>query len=145
MPPSFTPACVEQTSVSNIKFEECGRKLVISNPTNLPHERVQVDGCLVTNGLRADWILARSGVASLVIELKGTDVGHALSQVEATLAHCQANGNLEPKVGAVIICQQVPKALTSVQRAADKFRKNYGARLVVSSSTHTFPLDKLVA
>ena len=145
MPTSFDPPCVEISSVSNLKFEEFGRKVIIENPDKVEHLRVKIDGCVIKNGERADWLVSRPGFASVIIELKGRDVTHALEQVEATLAHCKAGGHFEGRVGALIMCKQVPRALTSAQRATDRFRKSYGSTLTISSSRYQFQIDDLVA
>lgn len=145
MPTSFDVACVKICNVSKVKLEECGRKVLFANPANTTHTVVQIDGCVVKSGPRADWVVSRSGIGSVVVELKGKDVAHALEQVEATLSHCRDRDYLEPKVAALIICRQVPKALTSIQRAKDRFRKRYGASLTVSSSRFEFEVAALIA
>lgn len=144
MPKAFDAECVELSDVSRIKLEECGRKIVLLNPANEEYRLIRVDGCVIKNGLRADWLVEKKGSGSLIVELKGTDVGHAVQQVEATLSHFSSKYVLTEPVGAIIICQQVPKAATTLQTAVVRIRKKYKAKLKVSSSQHEFKMDALV-
>lgn len=139
----FDVACVEETSVSKIKLEECGRKVVFLNPANDAHHVTRVDGCVIKSGSRADWIVSRAGVGHVIVELKGTDVGHAIQQIEATAAFCTAKSLIDGPVGALIMCRQVPKAMSSLQAATHRLRKKFGVALRVSSSSYEFSLSDL--
>lgn len=59
----------------------------------------QVDGCIITSGCKCDKLLLSKNPSDLAtwfghfIELKGTDVGHAIDQLEATIQHPLFNDN----------------------------------------------------
>lgn len=59
----------------------------------------QVDGCIITSGCKCDKLLLSKNPSDSAtwfghfIELKGTDVGHAIDQLEATIQHPLFNDN----------------------------------------------------
>lgn len=122
--------CVETVCHSNILVQERGRKANFKNSARHSHHKVKVDGCLIKEGLRSDWIVTKVGVGSVVVELKGKDIDHACKQVMATISHANCQPWLEEKRGILIVCSRYPSFDTSVAKAKVNARKR-GIRLSV--------------
>lgn len=122
--------CVDSISHSIIRFEENRRVIYFHNPQRALYNRVQVDGCAITNGARCDNLLTSSDEHSeYFVELKGVDVKHALEQLEASIA---AIGQYEDNRHAYVVSTNVvPSLSTTVQIKKKEFKKKFNAELVV--------------
>lgn len=140
----MNPACFTETRDSKIKLDERGRKVVLLNKDRVLHVRAQVDGCLLAEEIAADWVVSRSDLGDLIVELKGTDVGHALKQVERTLIYWIDNKLRKGRIGALIVCSRYPRNDTSIQRAKAAFMRDHRALLTVVSRNLELLLDDLV-
>ncbi len=128
--------CVQETTDSNIKFEENGKKIVFRNPQRKSCLKIQVDGCVITQGVRCDNLLKIGGISDtgseFYIELKGTDIVHAAEQLSKTISSLH---NDESEVSAYIICSNVkPAVRTSIQIQKVKFKNALNAKLIVKES-----------
>lgn len=136
--------CIRSTSAKRVKINgEHNRSATFVNEAQEDFREIRVDGCLIPKGLAADWILCKASVGDLIIELKGRDVGHALKQVSATLAHWSTHKERSKKsaLASLIVCAaQKPQISAQRQRAEREFRRDYGAKLVVLSGNreHSF-------
>lgn len=79
--------CVQLSTDSRIKFEENKRKIIFLNPERRTYKKVQVDGCAINDkAMRCDKLLVSDCEhEERYVELKGTDVMHAIDQLEATI------------------------------------------------------------
>ena len=138
-------ACVEEVSHSNVTVGDRGCKWTANFPNGdkVPFRKVRVDGCIVNDGPRADWIVSKVGVGSAVVELKGKDVQHACEQVFATLDHDDCQEWLEEKRSLLIVCSRVPSFDTSIAKAQTKARKK-GVRLKAVCRGGDFSIEDLI-
>lgn len=123
--------CVQPTTDSKIKFEENKRKIIFLNPERLSYKKVQVDGCVINDkGMRCDKLLVSDNEnEERYVELKGTDVMHAIDQLEATI---QRIGEFYGNRHAYVISTNVAPAYnTKIQMKAKYFRKKYHSGLLV--------------
>jgi len=111
-----------------------GRFLIVSNPGYREIGIVKVDGCLINDASRrVDWIVripvkkkAKSGWAcQKLVELKGYDVPHAVTQVEATLRHAALADTVHLVDECFIVSQQKPAMASSIQVALFDFRSRF--------------------
>lgn len=139
-------ACVQEVSHSNVTVGDKGSryKANFPNPSKDKFQKAHVDGCMVTDGARADWIVSKVGVGSVIIELKGKDVAHACEQLFATLNHANCQEWLEPKRALLIVCSRVPSFDTSIAKAQVRARKA-GVRLKASCGGGNFLVEDLLA
>lgn len=79
----ISPACIEVKTDRKIKCEDGKRFAIFENKNGRSFNKIRVDGCAVTNGLRADWVM-ELGSSAVILELKGRDVEHAAKQIHAT-------------------------------------------------------------
>lgn len=104
-------ACVLEVDDSQIKFEENKRKIIFFNPERHAYKKVDVDGCIIKEGVRCDkLLLSADECEERYVELKGTDVTHAIEQLEATINRL---GEHNENRHAYVICTNVAPAIES--------------------------------
>lgn len=112
-----------------------GRMLLILNPSHREIGVVQVDGCLINDSSRrVDWMVRipekkklKHGIATVkLVELKGANVLHAFTQMQATMLH-PAMATTVPFVDeGYIVSQQRPSMAPSIQIAKFDFFERFG-------------------
>lgn len=81
--------CSQFTDVSVIALS--GRQtstLKFDNPDRRRVEKIEIDGCVIIDGRRCDWLLRTNDHdfrQDIFVELKGSHVEEAIQQLEATL------------------------------------------------------------
>jgi hypothetical protein len=117
-----------------VKCEQHRRRVVIRNDKRLQVRKVRIDGCVITDGPRCDFlVLVADRPDEVYIELKGRDIAHAVEQLEATIAQVSADKARVAKI-CYVACSHVPKMQTAIQRHATRFARHYNARLHVKSN-----------
>ena len=117
--------CIQSVSDSNIKCEEKQSKFILKNPERKPVDYITVDGCIYPRGhheLCCDFALNFED-KTVFVELKGSDITHAIKQVLATKQ--AAKFPINPNKTAVIVTSKMPKDDQSlrVQKIALKKQK----------------------
>lgn len=96
---------------------------------------IRVDGCVINDGIRADYALRFSDDSCIIIELKGGKVAHALDQIEATAQNGLKNSWLKKPIAGLVVGSKVSPAISTVlQRAKLAHKTKYNAHLHVRSS-----------
>jgi len=101
--------CIQSVSDSNIKCEEKQSKFILLNPECKPVDYITVDGCIYPRGhheLCCDFALNFED-KTVFVELKGSDITHAIKQVLATKQ--AAKFPINPNKTAVIVTSKMPK------------------------------------
>ena len=135
--------CVEEIDIPLIVVVERGRKAVFSNVSRAIHRRVKVDGCLINEGSRADWIITKLGVGSVIVELKGKDLDNACRQLMVTSCHGLCEPWMETRRALLIVCSRYPSFDTAIAKAKVAARKR-GMRLTVVCSQSKSSVEELV-
>jgi hypothetical protein len=130
---------------SKIKLRENGRQAVFLNPERTAYFVIHVDGELIKNAVACDYVLAKNGTGEVCVELKGTDVDHAVEQVYATALHWQENGWRFGKIAALIVCTKKPVFDTKVARFATLFAKKFKGPLHVIPKNTEFLFERVLA
>lgn len=135
--------CETATTVSKIKLEERAAKAIFLNQPRETYTVVRVDGCVVQNEVAADYLVAKN-TAAVVVELKGRDAEHGLSQV---LASAKMVRDREPNltvIAAMLVSNRMPRVNTFVQRAKDKYAAEMGAPLTLVSRNCEVLFDEVI-
>lgn len=144
----FNCKCSESVKVTKIKVSENGKQAVFLNPLKEKFVKVKVDGCMIINSTACDWVISKENVMSVLIELKGCDVEHALKQIEATFEYLQKNNLLTNKTSAMIICSKpskYPSFTSKLQKAKSRLAKQYKAPLHIVTGNYEFQIDRVLS
>ena len=107
----------------------------------MAYQKVDVDGCTITGkAIRCDKLLLSSDEhQEYYVELKGTDVKHAISQIEETIKKL---GEFDDCRRAYIISTNVAPAFTTyIQMKAKSFKDKFKALLIVRERQLTVALN----
>jgi hypothetical protein len=146
--PDATCPCTTLTSDSNIKVEENGKKAVFRNTQRTQYRKVALDGCLVKGTTCADWLVVKNDTGSIVIELKGRDVDHALDQVEAAISYAQNRGIYPSPWAALIVCTgrpTHPAFTTKLQRVKERFMKKFRAPIHIVCGNYDYDIGNVLS
>lgn len=96
---------------------------------------IRVDGCAIKEGIRCDYLIILSNEQELYVELKGSDVKHAVEQIEATIQ--KLTTNISTSKLCFISSSRCPITSTEIQNLKRKFKKNYQAKLIIKNGEIT--------
>jgi hypothetical protein len=103
--------------------------LYLLNPQERKVEKIQVDDCAITEGLRCDWLVLLNDAVSqeeIYVELKGSDVSHAVDQLKATIEKLSADRSRFPK-RCLVVFTRCTMFQTDVQICMKTFKKKFNA------------------
>lgn len=139
--------CTKETKSSRIKVAENGRKAVCVNPSpgKVVYHITRVDDCVVKEGPRTDYLVSEGEDVSVLVELKGSDVGRACEQLFASAEHPEVRKELKSSPGFLVICSKYPRFDTFVARAKTKAARVYGTGFYVVTKEGVFDIRRVVA
>lgn len=126
--------CSVSTKNSRIVLKEKRSRFELVNAKKSEVEKVQVDGCLITDERpRCDWVLvSRIENKVLFIELKGCEIDRAVEQLMSTLEYTKDRyENFERQCFAVTT--RIPRHGASIQRRCIEFYKKTSVTLRVKN------------
>jgi len=112
-----------------IVLSENKSKVTFLNINNKRIKKIIIDGCVITSGIRCDYLLVDNN-RYLFIELKGSDVYHAISQIHQTIRTLKIKSS--EKEG-LVVTHRCPISSTEIQVLKKKMRK-IGCKLDVICS-----------
>ncbi len=132
----ITP-CNSLTTNKIVTVSENRRKFTIDNSSALSINRVQVDGCYITSGLKCDYLFEiidnNNIIKVFYVELKGKNIEHAIKQLTATVAHCKLI-HKDIKRECYIVASRVPKSSTSAQNLKKEFKRKHNIQLFIDTN-----------
>jgi hypothetical protein len=135
-------SCVQSVNHSQIKCEEKQSKFILLNPQRKSVEYITVDGCIYPRGhheLCCDFALNFANT-TVFVELKGSDIAHAIKQILATKQ--DAKFTINPDKIAVVVSSKTPKDDQSLRLQKIHLRKQ-GVTLLHGNSPLTKSLSEL--
>jgi len=125
--------CIVKTNDSVIQFREKRSKICFNNAKRKYFKRVQVDGCAIKEGLRCDNLLCSEDEHDeYYIELKGSDIAHAISQLRNTITQI---GQYDYNRHSYIVCTKfAPQLSTKLQIAKKYFKSRFKSDLIVKGT-----------
>ncbi|MCU0553081.1 MAG: hypothetical protein MUC48_27440 [Leptolyngbya sp. Prado105] len=122
------PKCEQCRTDTKIVLKENKSKITFLNPNQDLILVVTVDGCAIkdTETLKCDFALAPSDEIEIYVELKGSDVFHAVDQIESTIQLISEDPKKVRKF-CFVISTRVPKQTTSIQQLQSQFKKKINA------------------
>jgi len=131
--------CESQTCDPRIVVSERQSKLTLDNPDRKSVRRVRVDGCLPSDGPRCDYLLIPAAGFEIFVELKGSDIAHAVLQLEASILAFGVKTGLVRRE-SFIVSTRSPKHSPEIQRLQSRFRKSLSSGLTIRERQHVVPI-----
>lgn len=137
-PDPLLQVCTEELQDSEITVKRDGRRATFDNTERVLIKRVDLDCWLSSVGtVRADYILAKSGVADVIIELKGKDVAHAAEQIVATLGKWKNAPPFSRKIGGLIVFTRCPMSAADLGDMKKRLLRRYGLWMEIDKDQKT--------
>ncbi|PAA35320.1 hypothetical protein CJU79_20035 [Pseudomonas fragi] len=138
----MTAHCLVEVDHPILKFAENRSSLHVLNKNKRAVVRHQVDGCLIVEGKKCDWLLVDKLTGSeIFIELKGSDVDVAVKQLCASV---EALGKKGKKKFGYVVCTRSPLASPAIQRLQKSVMKSHHLNLRVKTITHSEEIENLI-
>lgn len=136
------PACEEYRRDTKIVLQENKSKISFLNPDKETILIIKVDGCVVSENetLRCDYALVPSDEVEIYVELKGSDILHAVKQIESTIGLLSEDSQRIKKL-CFVVSTRVPKQTTSIQQLQTRFRKKFNASFRIKNIQDEYNLS----
>ncbi len=121
----YKEECLERTRNKIIVCEENKRKIIFYNNNARIVEKIKVDGCQITEGVRCDYLVNFAKIHNF-IELKGKDIKHAKEQIVRTMK-VLSKKNYEKR--CYIVSSRSPSTSPNIQNLKLEFKNKYNANL----------------
>jgi hypothetical protein len=107
---------------------------------------IQVDGGLITDGERADYIVAHIRTVDVIVELKGSDTSKAIRQIRATRPVWMRHELAGTRLGALVVRGQGihPKTTASIDRWQREFRKTFKMKLLIETRNRNYEFSEFL-
>lgn len=138
------PECEKYKTDEKIVLQENKSKITFLNSEHIQVLKIRVDGCVIKDNesLRCDYMLIPNSEIEIYVELKGSDVPHAVKQIEATIQTLSEDVKKKKKL-CFVVSTRVPKQTTSIQQIQSQFKKKFNASFRVKSGQDTYDLNSL--
>lgn len=129
--------CATKGNDSKVKFHENLSTMYVDNRKREAYTKIKIDGCDITTGNKCDdgIILHKTG-ETLLVELKGSDIDHAVKQLSATLTNYALSRRKNVK--CFIISSNNPNSSTKTQLTKASFIKHTGVQLFIEKPNFTY-------
>ena len=122
--------CETITTNKKIPLEENKRKITFINKDQNRIRKVIVDGCVIKDGVRCDFLIINNMGIEYFVELKGADINHAVKQLECTIIQISKNAKKLEKY-SFIISSRCPKTSTQIQVLQTKFKRKFNSAFLI--------------
>jgi hypothetical protein len=128
--------CNECTNNKIVRVSENRREFRIENNSRYEINKVTVDDCYITSGLKCDYLfeIINTDIKEVFyVELKGSDIFHGIKQLESTIKYCKTIHNTITKT-AYIVASRFPKSSTSSQKFKKEFKRIHSIQLFIDTN-----------
>lgn len=139
------PECEKYRCDKKIVLQENKSKITFLNPNQDQILTIQVDGCVISDNetLRCDYALMPSDEIEIYVELKGSDIVHAVEQLESTIRLLSDNPKKIKKL-CFVVSTRVPKQTPSIQQLQIQFKNKFNASFRVKNIQDEYDLSTKV-
>lgn len=140
------PECEEYKSDARLVLQENKSKITFLNPNQDQVLIIRVDGCVIKDNeiLRCDYAIVPCDEVEIYVELKGSDISHAVKQIESTIRLLSDNPQKIKKL-CFVVSTRVPKQSTSVQQLQSQFKKKFNASFRIKNIQDSYDLSDAIA
>lgn len=134
--------CEEITDDIKIVLKEERSKITFLNNLKNDVRKIKIDDCLIKEGPRSDYLLIDNSDTYYWVELKGTDIRHAIEQLKATIIKFNVKKN--QSYSFVIPTKVNPSLSTTIQINKRYFIKHFKSILIVKNTPCEIDLETKV-
>lgn len=140
------PECEKYKSDAKIVLQENKSKITFLNPNQDQILLIRVDDCVIKDDdtLRCDYAIIPCDEVEIYVELKGSDISHAVKQIESTIRLLSNNPKKIKKL-CFVVSTRVPKQSTSVQQLQSQFKKRFNASFRIKNIQDSYDLSDATA
>jgi hypothetical protein len=140
------PECEEYKTDAKIVLQENKSKITFLNADRNKILIIKVDDCVIKEGetLRCDYAIIPCDEVEIYVELKGSDILHAVKQIESTISLLSSNPQRIRKL-CFIVSTRVPKQTTSTQQLQSQFKKKFNASFRIKNIQDSCDLSSAIA
>jgi len=113
-----------------IVLKEKNRQLRINNPKRQRIRRVRIDGCVITDGIRCDYLIIGQNNTEYFVELKGSDIEHAVKQIETTIKSIGAKVKGIQRY-SIVVSSRCPLFTPRIQQIRVYFKKKLNSDFII--------------
>jgi hypothetical protein len=137
---------VEELTARLISVHENRRSAHFQNPDHVLIRRILIDGGLITQGVRADYVVSNPQVVDVIIELKGSDTARGIEQIRATYPVWAKHELAGKVIGALIVRGQGvrPKHQANIQRWIAQMEARHGMVLRIETRNREYRFDEFL-
>jgi len=139
--PKSIGECTENKTDSKILLTENRMKMTFLNRERKVVKVVTIDNCVVTEGIRCDYLVINEKDNEFFVELKGTDIRHACDQLTASIKQLSTNPKQKPKHSFVVCSRFSPAINTIVQNQKVLFKSRFNCKLIIKRQQCEFELQ----
>jgi hypothetical protein len=139
------PECEEYKTDAKIVLQENRSKITFLNPNQDQILLIKVDDCVIRNNetSRCDYAIIPRDEIEIYIELKGSDILHAVKQIESTINSLSDNPQKIKKL-CFVVSTRVPSQTTNVQQLQSQFKRKFNASFRVKNIQDTYDLSTAI-
>ena len=130
--------CTQTHRESLVKVEANGRKAVFENHRQEEILVTDVDCWLPESGeTKADYVISKPLVIDVIVELKGKQIDHAISQIVATVQKWRELRMVQQPVGGLVVFTRSPNDAATLKSRQIRLWNNHKISLVMDKSGKT--------
>jgi len=130
--------CLSETSGTKVKVEANARRAIFDNADNATIQIIDVDCWMQgSKGLKADYLVLKSQMVDVVVELKGSDIRHAIRQIVATSEQWRNATLSKEMMGGLVIFTHSPETSASLANKKKTLRNKNKIHLEVDKNGRT--------
>ena len=136
----FKKECCCEGNNSKLKIHQQASIMYVVNSKKERYHSITIDDCDITTGCRCDQgVYLESKNIGLLIELKGSDISHAVTQLTESLQKYKSKLlSLGASIECFIISSNNPLSSTESQIMKVRFKKRHGVMLHIKSSGFSY-------
>lgn len=140
------PECENFKTDSKIVLQENKSKIIFLNADRNKIRIIKIDGCVIkdNNTLRCDYGIEPCDEVEIYVELKESDIKHAVRQIESTISLLSNNPQKIRKL-CFIVSTRVPRQTTSIQQLKIQFKKKFNASFQIKNIQDNYDLSRITA
>jgi hypothetical protein len=140
------PECENFKTDPKIVLQENKSKITFLNADRNKIQIIRIDGCVIKDNktLRCDYGVVPCDEVEIYIELKGSDIKHAVRQIESTISLLSSNPQKIRKL-CFIVSTRVPRQTTSIQQLKIHFKNKFNASFQIKNIQDNYDLSSITA